>query len=301
MITNLICVATFGLIEFSKICIEYIQKTVTSEYDLLVIVGKPGDNETIKYLEYNNIKYISHDKNYGFAVALNDAMDYCWKDNNYTNFIIVGNDVFCYPNAIDNLIDLADKSSYDIISATEYSIKDFVVDFPETREIIEGDDYIIKDLSNRFWDKFTDYNKPFMVSDLGMKDIQNLALYKRSLFDTVGYIDVNFFPAYYQDNDLARRCHLSGLKGCTLGNSIYFHCWSRTIKQGSGGSNNRFFENNREYYMTKWGGDKDQEKYVIPFNNKRYYLENKIYLEPTLKIKSRQNEKEIVRYWLKRL
>jgi GT2 family glycosyltransferase len=121
------------------------------------------------------------------------------------------------------------------------------------------------------------------------------------VYDTIGYVDVNFYPAYYSDNDYARRGVNAGLApvACTLVNAYYFHFWSRTIHQGSGGSNSRFFNQNRQFYITKWGNDFGSEKFTIPFGGAEYRLTDNVILEPTINIRSRKDEKAIVNFWTK--
>ena len=75
----------------------------------------------------------------------------------------------------------------------------------------------------------------------------------------------------------------SGIRCCTLRNARFFHFWSRTIYQETGGSNPHFFENNRQYYVTKWGGDFGSE----------------LYQAPTL-IDSREGELEKILHWKSR-
>ena len=96
----------------------------------------------------------------------------------------------------------------------------------------------------------------------------------------VGYTDVAFYPAYFVDNDYARRMVNTGVRSCCLSSSRFFHFWSRTIKQGSGGSTNRYFNNNAQYYEEKWGGPFGQET-----------------KSPDLVISTREGEEQIINYW----
>ena len=65
----------------------------------------------------------------------------------------------------------------------------------ETSQYFEGEKLIIIDFSGKPWEKFTDYSKEVQVADMQLYDIQNLCLYKKSVFDKVGYADINYFPA----------------------------------------------------------------------------------------------------------
>jgi len=281
MTRTLIAFVTFGNLEFTKLAVKGIDDTVYKHnYDLFVIVGKPNDVETIKWLREQNIPHKIHTDNYGFPYSLNDIYDYAWKENNYYDLILLGNDVIPYPYAIDSLISLANISDYEVISSQQVDVRELVEMFPETREDFEGETLNFTDFTKRPWDKFTNYTPIFSIDHMKLYDIQNLCLYKREAFDKVGYTDVNFFPAYCVDNDYARRLVNAGVKCCSLTNSRFFHFWSRTIHQGEGGSNHTYFKQNKRYYKEKWGGNFGEET-----------------INAELKIATREGELEKINYW----
>jgi GT2 family glycosyltransferase len=270
---------TFGGTEFTKLLVESVKKT-TDKVDMFAIVGKVDDNATVEYLESEGIPFIKHSANFGFPVGINDIYDYAWKTNAYEYLILAGNDVVCYNYCINSLIKQAEITDYEVISAKQYDVRNLITDFPETKREFAGDDFVIRDFSERPWDRFTDYSEEEKVEDMQLFDIQNLCLYKKSVFDKIGYTDANYFPAYFVDNDYALRMARAGIKYCSLSNARFFHFWSRVLKQGTGGSTPHFFENNRAYYMWKWGG---------PLNHE---LKN-----PDLGIFDRDYEYKVVEFW----
>lgn len=277
---NLFGFVTFGNLPFSQLAVKSLKETVKSGYDIFAVVGKPGDWATKKWLEEEGIPHVMHTENMGFPYSVNDLYDYAWKDNDYDNLILFGNDIVFYPYAGDALIRQADETDYQVISALQYDVHDLVGQFPEVEPQFRGGNYVIDDFSGEPWKKFTDYSPEQRVADMQLYDIQNLCLYKKSVFETVGYTDVNFYPAYFIDNDYARRIVLSQIKCCSLVNARFFHFWSRTIHQESGGSNSRFFQNNEHFYMRKWGGKVGHETKIAQ-----------------IKIDSRAGEVEAVRHW----
>jgi len=83
-----------------------------------------------------------------------------------------------------------------------------------------------------------------------------------------GYVfDVNFFPAYYEDNDFHYRIILTGKPDIHVGaiemSPVLFRN-SMTIKRDRSLNNN--FNKNHQYYMQKWGGTPGHEKFRTPFN-----------------------------------
>lgn len=300
MSKTLVGMVTFGNVDFSKLTIESIRKTTESDIDFFVVVGKPNDFETIDWLNKDSIAYTEHETNRGFPAGLNDIYDFAWKSHNYDNLIICGNDIVAYPFAIDSLIRKADTSDWQWISSSQFDVRALVNMYPQTK------DQFSPDAKLRFtkfgevapWEIHKDWqNTDERLEPNVIKDVHNLCLYKPSVMEAIGYIDVNFYPAYYSDNDYARRGVNAGLKTCALGNSQYFHFWSRTIHQGSGGSTGRYFDNNRRFYISKWGGDFAKEKWLVPFNGGTYPLTKNVTLEGSLKIDRRDQEEAITRFW----
>lgn len=275
----LVSCVTFGLTDFTKLTIKSIRETTKHQIDFFVVVGKPDDKETIFWLAEEGIPYKVHEQNMGFPYSVNDIYDYAWNEHDYDYLILTGNDVVAYPYCIDSLINLADTTDYQVISALQVDVRSFVTLFPETADLF-GPDYRVTDFSHECWNKFNDYSPIPEIADMQLFDIQNCCLYKRGAFEVLGYTDVNFYPAYYIDNDYARRIVNAGIRCCSMANARFFHFWSRTIKQGSGGSNSHYFENNRRYYIAKWGGDFGKETHDAP-----------------IKIDNRNEEQNIIRYW----
>ncbi len=280
MIKNLFAFVTFGNLPFTQLTVKSIRETVHNPYDIFAVVGKPGDTYTKEWLDSEGIANVVHTENMGFPVSVNDIYDYAWVYNNYDNLILCGNDIVLYPYAGDSLINFANVSTYKVISALQYDVKDLLNEHPDAEKYFTGSNYIIDDFTDEPWRKFTDYSEELSIADMQLYDIQNLCLYKRDAFDKVGYTDVNFFPAYYIDNDYAMRLVASNIKCCTLTNARFFHFWSRTIHQGSGGSTPKYFEANRRYYKMKWGGDVGHERKI-----------------PDIRITTRDHELITVRRW----
>jgi GT2 family glycosyltransferase len=83
----------------------------------------------------------------------------------------------------------------------------------------------------------------------------------------VGYLDENFFPAYYEDNDHRYRMKLAGHKWEYFPLE-YEHKVSSTLKSKHEFQvkNQKTFAENGRYYLEKWGGMPTQEKYETPFD-----------------------------------
>lgn len=82
-----------------------------------------------------------------------------------------------------------------------------------------------------------------------------------------GNFDIQFSPAYFEDNDMAYRIKLAGGKAVCRTDAGMLHHGSVTQNWGGGqvvtGS---MFERNQGYYVSKWGGLPCAETYTQPFN-----------------------------------
>lgn len=80
-----------------------------------------------------------------------------------------------------------------------------------------------------------------------------------------GKFDENIFPAYFEDNDAHYRMKLLDMNMVyteKLNPAIFRN--SMTIEKDA--SLNENFLKNRSYYIKKWGGAPDKEKFLVPFN-----------------------------------
>ena len=86
------------------------------------------------------------------------------------------------------------------------------------------------------------------------------------LLARVGYLDENFFPGYYEDDDYRHRIIQSGTDVATIALRAS-HDRSSTLKSSAEfqKKNQYTFHKNCQYYIEKWGGTPTQEKYDRPF------------------------------------
>ena len=285
----LIGVVTFGNIKYTKMCIQSILDSC--DIDIFSVIGKPDDQETEQYfnsLAYR-LNYIKHSKNKGFPESINDIYDYAFIDNDYDCVIIVGNDVLVYDDTFNKLFNYYPE--YDWISATEVSVNALFNQFPHTRHYFTDDEkriFVMPEFNE--W-KYIELNQELKLYDLNkfniVGDSHNCCLFSKRLFEKVGYIDSAFYPAYFEDNDYARRCQLLNIPMLRISNAYYFHFWSRTVHEvAEKKKHDKFFRANKEYYINKWGGEPGSEKYTIPFNSQDFTFGSTI-IPKTLKISER--------------
>ena len=308
MSKTLIATVTFGNLEFTKLTINEIRRTTKSPADLLVIVGQPGDHQTAHWLEEQNVLHLVHHVNKGFPASLNDVWDYAWGTGEtrcptfpgYDNVILCANDVVPYPGAMDALIECAETTDWEWICASKFDARALVAMYPETRKFFQGQGCVFTDFAARPWDEHAAHVAATAkaIEPDGFKDVAELTLFKRSVFEKFGYFDANYWPnGYFFDNDAARRAVNLKLRGCGLPHAVYFHFWSRTVHQGERRDHGEYFRRNGKYYRMKGNGGWNEEKHTVPFGGEPLMLAPGIMLPGALRIGDRTNEGEIVEYW----
>lgn len=92
-------------------------------------------------------------------------------------------------------------------------------------------------------------------------------LLPRYVVDEVGFFDVKFEGAYWEDVDYGIRLHHLGIKTHLIPTNVT-HYGSATIKESDiTKAHHRNFDKNRKYYYEKWGHTDPAQAFRFPFNN----------------------------------
>lgn len=294
---TLIGVVAFGGIRFLELFVRSMQETLTKpNTELLIVVAKPGDQEMENWCKEREFKHIVNRQNIGFPGSINDIFDYAFVDGDFDSVIFAGNDVVCLPGTLDHMIDTAEETDYEVLSGAQFDARFLVNTYPEARQFFHGPNLEFTDFLSRPWE-LHQHRLEKAITHGAMSDVRNLALFKRSVFDTIGFDDVNYWPGgYFCDNSIHRKCVLAGIKSADLPYAAFFHFWSRTIWQGERRPNDKFFERNKEFYIRQWGGTPGEERFTLPFDGQPYKLGD-IVLPPTLEIADRDIEERVISYW----
>lgn len=94
-------------------------------------------------------------------------------------------------------------------------------------------------------------------------------LEKKESLDIIGPYDEAFWPAYFEDNDKARRYKLAGYQLQVVpGVRMQEHTGSATLKAYNSErmqKHHEEFRRNQQYYLVKWAGLPGEEEYESPF------------------------------------
>ena len=110
----------------------------------------------------------------------------------------------------------------------------------------------------------------------------NFWCFRLAAVPTVGLVDENFMPAYFEDNDFARRIALAGLgivhmqaeafelNGRVVPGVTSLHLGSQTVASDpeyAVHNSNTFNNWNAAHYTLKWGGGVGGESFVTPYGD----------------------------------
>lgn len=228
--------------------------SIDTQYDwdlLLHFVSK--DPEIAEYLKSEKIASNAENEfiyrlgyNIGVAFCFNEALYHGYEKNSYDYVFLINSDIRFHPGDIDGMISLAEESPDKAL---------ITVKGPHGKH---GEDW---------------QHSQGLAACILMPDA----------FRKAGYFDENIFPAYFEDCDYFYRVRLAQGNGSIIENPalddvdnplVACLLTGRTLHEGSSvissdkrmrKLNSYFYDRNKKYYISKWGGINDQEKYLIPF------------------------------------
>ena len=83
----------------------------------------------------------------------------------------------------------------------------------------------------------------------------SLFMIPQRFLDVMGPFDEQFWPAYFEDNDMSQRMKEGNWRTLTPHSAPMYHWGSRTIRELAPmkAMNDHFFEKNKAYFRQKWG------------------------------------------------
>ncbi|MCK4806148.1 MAG: hypothetical protein KAT09_00805 [Candidatus Aegiribacteria sp.] len=212
--------------------------------------------------------------NIGVAYCFNEALYHGYEKNDYNYVFLINSDVRFHPGDIDRMISLAEEAPGKAL---------ITVRGPHGKL---GDD----------WEHSHGLAACILMP---------------GAFREVGYFDENIFPAYLEDCDYFYRVWLARNNGLINKNPslqdvnnplVACLLTGRTHHEGSSVISadrrmyklNLYFHNrNNKYYISKWGGINDHEKYQIPFKDVNVLrINNKVRTHPYGRTFDRSHERK---------
>lgn len=212
-----IIIPNYNGLHFMKPCMDALDKQTSREFQILVVDNASADG-SVEWMqkEYPEIPLMVLDQNYGFSGAVNRGIQAA--DTPYV--ILLNNDTEPEPEYVEELIKTMEADSR-IFSASSKMIqlyhKDLIDDAGDLYNMIGwGFQRGVGQSSNG-------YTKSCRI----FSACAGAAIYRREVFETIGYFDELHF-AYLEDIDVGYRAQIYGYKNVYCPTAKVYHVGSGT-------------------------------------------------------------------------
>ena len=188
------------------------------DYSNVIIVDNASTDGSVALIknDYPEIMLVENKKNEGFARAVNQGI----KKTTTDYIFLLNNDTIIKDDTIKNLLKTIN------LSENIFSVSSRMIQYNNTNLLDDvGDEYTIMGWSKRrgYNQEITKYTRDEEV----FSACAGAALYRKSVFEKIGYFDENF-ESYVEDMDLSFRARLYGYKCYYSSNAIVYHHGSAT-------------------------------------------------------------------------
>lgn len=207
-------------------CLESLKRQ-TLEPDEIIIVDNASSDRSLDIIQgkYNNyVKLIKMQSNKGFSIAVNEGI----KKSIHKYVVLLNNDTEVEEDWLKELHNEIKKDE-DIFSVCSKMLRF------DNRDIVDdvGDGYTVLGWATKRGDGKPE--KKYTESCEVFSSCAGAAIYRRDIFEKIGYFDENFF-AYLEDIDISYRAKIYGFKNYFAAGARVYHIGSAT----SGSRHNAF-------------------------------------------------------------
>lgn len=202
---------------FMESCLASLSNQSYKDFKILVVDNASSDG-SISYMQenYPEIEVIALQKNYGFSKAVNVGI----KHSNTPFVILLNNDTTVDPYYVEEMVK-AIKKSKKIFSVSSKMIQMYHPDLIDSA----GDLYTLVGWgicrgAGRPVENYTEIDEIFTAC-------AGAAIYRRSVFEKIGYFDETHF-AYLEDIDVGYRAKIYGYKNMYCPTALVYHVGSGT-------------------------------------------------------------------------
>ncbi|MBX4258436.1 glycosyltransferase family 2 protein [Clostridium estertheticum] len=212
-----IIIPNYNGLRYIKGCLDSLAKQLFQSFEIIIVdnASQDGSREYISE-NYPQIKLISLNQNYGFSKAVNEGI----KASNCEYVVLLNNDTEVEKYWLKNLANCIEKDK------KIFSCCSKMVQFLHRDKIDDvGDEYTILGWAYKRGDGaiLNRYTK----SERVFSSCAGAAIYRRNLFEEIGYFDEDFF-AYMEDVDISYRANVQGYKNVYCSNAVVYHIGSAT-------------------------------------------------------------------------
>ena len=212
-----IVIPNYNGAHFMKSCLEKLRKQTFQDFQVLVVDnGSQDDSLALMRDCYPEIRVIALKKNYGFSRAVNVGI----RAARTPYVILLNNDTEPEPEYVEKLVKAISRSKR-IFSVSPKMVQLYHKDLIDDA----GDLYTAVGWAAQrgVGQPAEDYDRPCRI----FSACAGAAIYRRSVFDEIGYFDELHF-AYLEDLDVGFRARIHGYRNEYCPESVVYHVGSGT-------------------------------------------------------------------------
>ena len=212
--------------KYLKDCLDSLTKQTYKDFDIIIVdnCSTDGSQDFIRD-NYPEIKLVELSSNTGFANAVNVGI----KTGMGRYVFLLNNDTVCRENVLEKLVRVLDKKQ------EIFSVQAKMLQMDKRHLIDDGGDYYCA-LGWAF-SPLKDKPENILTRRISVTSAcAGAALYRRELFDEIGYFDEEHF-CYLEDVDLGYRARLWGYINLVEPDAVVYH-----VGSGSSGSRHNSFK-----------------------------------------------------------
>jgi len=217
-----------------------VPKLSKSEYEIIIVDNNSKDG-SVEYLQTfgTQIRLILNKENFGFAGAVNQGI----KSSSSKYVLLLNNDTDFEIKVFNTMLDLI-KTDVKIFSVASKMIQ------YHDRHLIDtaGDEYNVLGWAHKRG--FNKSSQTRITQKRVFSACAGAALYRKNVFDRIGYFDEDFF-AYMEDVDVGFRANIYGYKNIYCPDAEILHIGSGTSGSGRNAFKARLSGRNNVYVVYK--------------------------------------------------
>lgn len=238
--TTSIIIPTYNGLTLLKECIDSIRRYTETPYEIIVIDNGSTDG-TVDYCGEERLLFVSLPDNAGFPVACNLGMRMASGDT----LLLLNNDVVVSHHWLSNMLKCLESMSH-------VGIVGPMTNYVSGRQKVA---YPYSDLA-----EFHRLAKEVNISDpVKWKGADRLVgfclLFKREVMERIGYLDEQFSPGHYEDDDYCFRAKMCGYSLMMCGDTLVHHHGSHSFKEQFSNQLQALVKRNYSLFVQKWNVD----------------------------------------------